>query len=215
MITIFVPSNTSITPNFYKKILYHISLSKIKCSCTTIGQFIFYGSYFRFIKNDYSKYRLQICRIKCKNCCHTHAILLSTLVPYSQHPLIEYVYTIDFFDKRTPPNISNKPPTKYLFQKVKSLDDNDIRHIYRQYRRYWRRRIAEITKCAKSKLTSKQRLSRPDHSVNEQSHFNETVSNEGSPFFPIETLVKKCFDAYSMQFMQIRNTPNILFIDSS
>lgn len=214
MITIFVPSDTPITPTIYKKILYCISLSKLKCTCAAIGQFIFYGTYHRFIKNDYSKYRLQICRIKCKNCCHTHAILLSTLVPYSQHPLIEYIYTIDFFEKRITSNVYNKPSIKCMLDKIKTMDDNDMHHIYRQYRRYWRKHILEMSKGSKSNPTSKQRCNTPSSSVSKHSHREETVSTVGNPFFPIEALVKKCFDAYSMQFMQIRSTPNILFMDS-
>ena len=42
--------------------------------------------------------------------------------------------------------------------------------------------------------------------------WKERIRSEGIPWRPLDELVAGCFKHYRRQFMQIKNTPNILFV---
>ena len=43
-------------------------------------------------------------------------------------------------------------------------------------------------------------------------HWKQRLASEKIPLLPLTLLVKQCFSCFNRQFMQIKNTPNILFL---
>ena len=90
MITLFVEENNPITSNFYNKTINNLQFHQLTCPCGHSGCLSVHGYYRRSVKTPAGKLTLRICRVKCQCCGHTHAILLSSMVPHSQVLLNDY-----------------------------------------------------------------------------------------------------------------------------
>ena len=88
MITVKTENYNHISQDFYNKTISSLDLNLIPCTCGHSGCLIRYGSYRRSIQLADEVLSLSVVRVYCKNCGHTHALLLSSMVPYSQIPLI-------------------------------------------------------------------------------------------------------------------------------
>ena len=173
MITLFVEENNPITPNFYNKILNNLQFHQLTCPCGHSGCLSVHGYYHRFIKTSEGKVRFRICRVICECCGHTHAILLSSMVPYSQISLADQVTIIHNHETSlSQDSIMNNNP---------SIDESNYRYIIRQYLLYW-----------KQKLLS-----------------------ERITFLSASFLTASCFSHFMWQIMQIKNVPNILFLNTT
>ena len=84
MITLYVEENNPITPDFYNSVLNNLQFHQLKCPCGQSGCLSVHGYYNRYIKTEDGKVLFRICRVKCNQCGRTHALLLSSMVPYSQ-----------------------------------------------------------------------------------------------------------------------------------
>ena len=173
MITLFVEENNPLTPNFYNNLIINLQFHQLTCPCGHSGGLSVHGYYNRSVKLLGGKVTFRICRVICEHCGHTHAILLSSMVPYSQVSTSDHISVINNYNQGTSQEaIMNANPC---------IDESCYRYITRNYLKYW---------C--EKLRS-ERLSL-------------------SPFF---LLIESCFAHFSRQFMQIKNTPNILFLNTT
>ncbi|MFQ6823289.1 MAG: DUF6431 domain-containing protein [Agathobacter sp.] len=59
----------------------------------------------------------RICRVRCESCRKTHALLLSSMVPYSQISLKDQISVIDAFE--------NDLPTAEGLRNLDSVDESD------------------------------------------------------------------------------------------
>lgn len=98
--------------NIYLKFVNSLSTNDLKCPFCQSNDFIFWGYYqrnyyFVNITNDNELYidkqKIDIQRIRCKSCGHTHGILPSFLVPYSLYSydiasLLYYGNIPDYFE---------------------------------------------------------------------------------------------------------------------
>ena len=152
---------------FYDKEVDKIQILKLECPhCAHKGQFIKYGTYARFIKTPFGMVQIRIQRYMCKNCGHTHALLLSSFIPYS-HLLIRDALgiikatTADEYKEIMCNNLcideSTISMTRYQFKKhwkesLRSaqiaLDDEDL--IFKCFFHY-NRQFMQI-RCIKNKL---------------------------------------------------------------
>ena len=94
MITLFVEENNPLTPNFYNNLIHNLPLHQLTCPCGHSGCLSIHGYYNRSIKLPDGKTVFRICRVKCECCGHTHAILLSSMVPYSQVVISDHISII-------------------------------------------------------------------------------------------------------------------------
>ena len=173
MITLFVEENNPLTPNFYNALISSLQFHQLTCPCGHSGGLSVHGYYNRSVKLSSGKTVFRICRVICEHCGHTHAILLSSMVPYSQVSASDHISIIYNYNQGTSQEaVMNTNPC---------IDESCYRYITRNYLKYW---------C--EKLRS-ERLS--------LSHFC--------------LLIKSCFSHFSRQFMQIKNTPNILFLNTT
>lgn len=100
MITVRTENYNYISQDFYNKTIDSLDLNFISCTCGHSGCLIRYGSYRRNIQLPDQVLLLSIVRVYCKACGHTHALLLSSMVPYSQIPLALHVRFIDAYEHR-------------------------------------------------------------------------------------------------------------------
>ena len=170
MITVETENYNHISQDFYNKTIASLNLNLILCTCGHSGCLIRYGSYKRSIQLPDEVLSLSVVRVYCKAYGHTHALLLSSMVPYSQIPLILHVHLIHAHEHRT--GFQN------ILAEQCCVDENNLKSMIRNYRLHWKQRLLSM------------RL----------------------PLSDIPSLISGCFSRFSRQFMQIKSTPNKLFI---
>lgn len=67
--------------SLYDRYLAKIDLHRLPCTCGRHGM-VLHSSYERYIRTSNGKFKLLITRVRCKSCGKTHAILLSSIVPW-------------------------------------------------------------------------------------------------------------------------------------
>lgn len=173
MITLFVEENNPLTPNFYNNLIINLQFHQLTCPCGHSGGLSVHGYYNRSVKLSGGKVTFRICRVICEHCGHTHAILLSSMVPYSQVSTSDHISVINNYNQGTSQEaIMNANPC---------IDESCYRYIISCYRKYW----------------------------------HEKLRSERLSLSPIRQLIASCFSHFSRQFMQIKNTPNILFLNTT
>ena len=101
MITVKTENYNLISQDFYNKTIDSLDLNLISCVCGHSGCLIRHGSYKRSIQLADRILSLFVVRVYCKICGHTHALLLSSMVPYSQIPLALHVRLIQAYEHET------------------------------------------------------------------------------------------------------------------
>lgn len=136
MITIFLKDCNSISQSEYDSIINSIQLHQLSCSCGHSGCMSIHGYYHRSVKLPDGMIRLRICRVKCSECNKTHALLLSSLVPYSQIRLSDqHQICVDF---------ENAACVLSVCESNIEIDENNVKYILRNYRRCWREMLRSI-----------------------------------------------------------------------
>lgn len=133
MITIKTENYNLISQDFYNKTIDSLDLNLIPCTCGHSGCLIRYGSYNRNVQLKDEVITLTLVRVYCTICGHTHALLLSSLVPYSQIPLNMQVAAIHAYE-------SGLSPTNILTEQC-FIDENNLKAVIRSYRLYWKERL--------------------------------------------------------------------------
>lgn len=173
MITLKVEIDNPITPDFYNNLIANLQFHRLTCTCGHSACLSVHGYYNRSLKTPEGKATFHICRVICACCGHTHALLLSSFVPYSQISLAEQAQIITLYE-------SNDSLDSLMVENP-SVDENNCHYVIRQYLRHWKQKL----------LSEKIFLS------------------------PISQLISNCFATFFRQFMQIRCTPNILFVNTT
>ena len=173
MITLLVEENNPLTPNFYNDLINNLQFHQLTCPCGHSGCLSVHGYYCRYIKLPTGKIPFRICRVICECCHHTHAILLSSMVPYSQVSLSDHISIIR--------NYVSESSQKSLMNENPLIDESSYRYIIRMYKNHW----------------------------------HEKLKSERVHLSPMPALIKSCFSFFIRQFMQIKNTPNILFLNTT
>jgi len=173
MITLFVEENNPLTPDFYNKIINNLQFHQLTCPCGHSGGLSVHAHYHRSVKSPSGKLDFKICRVICEFCGHTHAILLSSMVPYSQ---VSFAYHVSIID-----NYENEISQDSVMDSNPYIDESCYRYIIRCYKKHWREKL------------------RSEHIL----------------LSPLGTLIRSCFTHFSRQFMQIKTTSNILFLNTT
>ena len=169
IITLFVRENNPISQSFYNNLISNLQFHQLTCTCGHSGCLSVHGYYYRAVKLPTGKVPFRICRVICECCGRTHALLLSSMVPYSQVSLSEHISIIcNYEDSSSQEEVMNSNP---------SIDESCYRFIIRSYLNHWKQKL-----------------------------LSEHIGLSSVP-----DLIKSCFLCYSQQFMQIKNTSNILF----
>ena len=133
MITIKIENYNLISQEFYNKTIDSLDLNLIPCTCGHSGCLIRYGSYKRKVQLKDEVVSLTIVRVYCTTCGHTHALLLSSLVPYSQIPLDTQMAVIHAYESGL--------PLENILADQCFVDENNLKSIIRSYRLHWKERL--------------------------------------------------------------------------
>ena len=133
MITIETENYNYISQDFYDNTINSIDLNQVSCTCGHTGSLIFYGSYKRKVQLQDEVIVLAVVRVRCSSCGHTHALLLSSMVPYSQIPAAVQVDAITAWENGTSIN--------RVLNGQCCVDESNLRSIIRSYRLHWKERL--------------------------------------------------------------------------
>ena len=145
MITVLFLSDKSFSDNLYYTFLQSLNLFAIECTCHKKGCLIFYGWYKRKVKLPSKLLTLSIQRVRCRECGRTHALIPSVLVPYSQITLKDQQDILILAE-------SGLPPAEVL-ERNPRVDENNAKHIIRQYNKHWKERLLSISLSVRDSLT--------------------------------------------------------------
>ena len=95
-----------------------------------------HGYYKRSVKLPDGTIRLRICRVKCSECGRTHALLLSSIVPYSSIRASDQQQICIAFEQHL--------PTATVCDSNPQIDENNVKYILRSYRRHWREMLVSL-----------------------------------------------------------------------
>lgn len=110
-----------------------LQLHQLECSCGHSGCLSFHGFYSRSIIMPEGKVNLIVWRVKCSECGHTHALLLSSMVPYSQIPAKTQLEIVTTYEEGSGLN--------KLCSSGCGIDENNIKSVIRRYVKFWRARL--------------------------------------------------------------------------
>ena len=136
MITIKTENYNLISQDFYNKTIDSLDLNLVSCICGHSGCLIRYGSYRRKIQLTDRIFSLSIVRVYCKVCGHTHALFLSSMIPYSQIPLVLQVRLLQAYEHNT--GFQNILAEQYC------VDENNLKSIIWNYRLHWKQRLLSM-----------------------------------------------------------------------
>ena len=136
MITIFVQDCNLISQSFYDSVINRIQFHQLTCSCGHSACMTIHGYYHRTIKLPLGPLQLRVCRVRCSECGKTHALLLSSIVPYSQIRTCDQQQICIAFERHF--------STSSVCDSNPEIDENNIKSVIRNYRRRWREMLYSL-----------------------------------------------------------------------
>ena len=133
MITIETENYNYISQDFYNKTIHSINLNQVSCTCGLSGCLTFYGSYKRKVQLHDEVLILTVARVYCSACGHTHALLLSSIVPYSHIPVAVQADAIIAAEQGT--SIGS------VLENQCCVDESNLRSVIHTYRLHWKERL--------------------------------------------------------------------------
>lgn len=133
MILISVKDYNRFSQDYYDSVINSLQFHQLKCSCGHSACLTIHAYYTRSVFLPDGARPLRICRVRCSECGRTHALLLSSLVPYDRISLL-YQHTVvcayeDGSDRNA---VCDRNP---------SIDENNVKAIIRRYTHFWRQRL--------------------------------------------------------------------------
>lgn len=145
MITIFFQDCNHFSQKNYDDTIEHLQFHMLQCPCGKSGCLIRYGHYRRKVKFLSVSVSLLIQRVRCKECRQTSALIPSLLVPYSQIPLKDQQEILACMQRRQSP--------EEVLQRNLLIDENNVKYMFRQFRRFWQQRLLSIGASLSDALT--------------------------------------------------------------
>ena len=136
MFTVLVSISSPLTQAYYDSILHKIRIRALTCSCGKEDCLIYHGTYQRIIATEDKTVKLDITRVKCSYCRKTHAILLSTIVPYAKVSMPVQLETIH--------RLERKIGVEEILKKNPLIDKSTLTMIMLRYVNNWRERIRKL-----------------------------------------------------------------------
>ena len=133
MITFYMENCNTFSQFLYDKVLSLLQIHRLICpSCGKSGCLSIHGYYERSLRTQGGKIKLCILRLKCR-CGRTHAVLPSSIVPYSQIALSDQVLIVES---------GNDAANIALLQlRIPDLSTALIRYIKLKFKRFFAQRL--------------------------------------------------------------------------
>lgn len=136
MLTIQTENNKPLSQKIYDDIVSALDLYTLTCPCGMTGNFIWYGGYERNVALPCEVIRLRVARVYCNSCRHTHAVMLSSIVPYSRFSIEIQAEIIQSQEEHS--------DFKRVLEKHYTLSMENIRSIIKTYFRHWKERLLSM-----------------------------------------------------------------------
>ena len=133
MITVSVDFCNPISQKIYDDVINSLQFHRLSCPCGHSGCLTIHGYYDRTVKSGDCDLRLHVCRVICSECGHTHALMLSSIVPYSQVSLTDQVDIIE--------HALSDGDLSTVMNATPSIDESCVRSVIRRFRRHWEQRL--------------------------------------------------------------------------
>lgn len=133
MILIYVEDYNNFSQNYYDSVINRIQLHQLSCTCGCSGCLAIHAYYKRGVAIPDGIFTLRICRVQCRECGCTHALLLSSLVPYDRISLSDQHKIILAYDKGSSPAA--------VCEENPCIDENNIKAVIRRYLLFWLQRL--------------------------------------------------------------------------
>lgn len=133
MLTVLVENCNTFTQKFYDSVIFSLPFHRLRCSCGHCGQLTVHGYYVRSVITPEGKVPLKVCRLRCSQCGHTHALLLSSIVAYSQIPAEVQRSIAVCYEEGSDRGA--------LLSSGDGIDENNVKSVIRRYVRFWRERL--------------------------------------------------------------------------
>ncbi len=148
MLTVTVQDCNRFDQIFYNSVIFALPFHALQCTCGHSGCLSFHARYTRSVITPEGKIKLIITRVICSECGHTHALLLSSMVPYSQIPAEDQRKIAESRESGTDSN--------GVCSSGNGVDENNVKSVIRRYVKFWRERLRaeSIRLDSLSELTS-------------------------------------------------------------
>lgn len=137
MLIVLTHMIANITVSYYSQITSSLDLMSLPCpSCHEHGMHVF-AYYMRYVKNPgcADKTKIRILRVRCIHCGATHAVLPSSIVPYSQITMKDTVAIIE---------AQSKEDAQMILDNNIHISAEDFRLTKLRFQNFWKSRILNI-----------------------------------------------------------------------
>lgn len=134
MITYNDEKYNTISQETYNDFLYGLQIHQVKCTtCGHYGCLRVHGYYSRKVKTRGGSFLLVVTRLVCLECGRTHALLPSSIIPYSQPDIECQVLAVSLYE--------NGADASSVCEDFPDVDENNIKSIIRRYRKHWKQKL--------------------------------------------------------------------------
>lgn len=133
MILISVEDYNQFSQNYYDSVINSLQFHKLTCSCGHSSCLNIHAYYDRCIKSTEGEETIHICRVRCSECEKTHALLLTSIVPYDKISLQDQHSIICAYENGTDP--------RAICEANPYIDENNIKSVILRYVRFWLQRL--------------------------------------------------------------------------
>lgn len=133
MILISVRDYNRFSQDYYDSIINNLPFHQLKCSCGHSACLTIHAYYTRSVSLPDGVRPLRICRVRCSECGRTHALLLSSLVPYDRISLLDQHAVVCAYEDGSD-RIAVCEQNPYI-------DENNVKAIICRYTHFWRQRL--------------------------------------------------------------------------
>lgn len=137
MITILTENCNTISKQKYEELIASIEFTSLSCSCGHSGCLTKHGNYNKTVKLSEGKIIYDIQRVLCSYCGTTHALLHSSMVPYSQISLKHHITIIS--------SLLDKSKLNTLMHSCSTIEESSVSYVLSQFRKYWEQRLLSIS----------------------------------------------------------------------
>lgn len=133
MIIVTVEDFNNFSQDYYNSVIDNLQFHQLKCTCNQSGCLFIHAYYNRGVYTPYGIVYIRICRVRCEACGRTHALLLSSLVPYDRIPFCYQHQIVCAYEDGTDPNA--------VCECNNFVDENSVKAVVRRYRSFWQQRL--------------------------------------------------------------------------
>lgn len=133
MILISVSDYNQFSQDYYDSVINALQFHRLSCTCGHSACLSVHAYYKRGLLLPDGVRTLRICRLRCSECGRTHALLLSSMVPYDRISLLDQYKAVRAFEEGTDRNA--------VCEDNPSIDENAVKAIIRRYLLFWLQRL--------------------------------------------------------------------------